>query len=1073
MTETKYTYSPSVNIIRDLNRSLDYIPTPNAKQVYIQIVNGFKSGTHSFNIVGSYGTGKSSFLLALHQHLNDEKNYFSSLNGSFNGVSGFEFLPVIGNYSSLLSSFALEFGLSGTNYKVEDVLKKIDLRYNSLKQQNRGWLIAIDEFGKYLEYAATHNPEKELYFIQQLAEWANDDTKNILFVTALHQSFNAYSQELTKAQRNEWDKVKGRLKEITFNEPVEQLLLLASERISAKKLDFKPNKSFDKLFTSIEKSKTFPLNNYFDKSIAEKLLPFDILSAAILTSALQRYGQNERSLFQFIDSNDYLGLDDFNNKTSPYFNISCVYDYLMYNYYSTLTTKHNSDYNAWSTIRHSIERAEGELDGFALEAIKIIKTIGLLNIFTEASAIMDRSFLIDYSRLSLGIQNAEETFDKLSTHKIITFTKYDKRFKLLWGTDLDIEEAINEAEIENINNIVPYLNKYFDFPYIQAKEHFYRTGCPRFFQFNITESPFISNVENIDGIINLVFAENDVYEEVIEHSSVSIEPILYCLYQKTKEIKNTLLELERIQYVKKEHADDKIARQELDRMLADNKKALNELVLDGLFSNNNGAPIWIFNGDKISINSQKKLNRQLSVICDWAYPSTPVFRNEMVNKTKLSGAMQPARRSLIKAIVNNFDKPNLDFADEKFPPEKTIYLSLLKNTGIHSGYTLSAPRDKSFMPLWNESLRFLDDAKYTRLNVQVLAERLQKKPFFLKQGFIDFWLPIFLFICRDDYALFDEKGYVSEIDDETLILLSRQPHLFEVKSFDISGLKLELFNSYRAFLDIEETDEVTNESLIQLIKPFLVFYLKLPEYNKKTNRISAKAVRLREAIALSKEPEKTFFEDIPLALGISLEKIANNPLLVKEYIDTLRSLVKEIRTAYEELINRIENFILSEFIGKSVSFIEYKDILKQRFSKLKKHLLLPKQKVFHQRLISELNDRNAWIASIGQSVMGKSLDTISDNEESVLYDNLREMVNELDNLCSLSKSDVNLDAEEIFKIEITSFLKGLQKHTVRFPKEKTKEIKVLETEIRGKLSNDKNLNIALLLQLLQNEINEK
>ena len=57
---------------------------------------------------------------------------------------------------------------------------------------------------------------------------------NILFITTLHQGFNDYAHGLNKTQRNEWDKVKGRLKEITFNEPVEQLLLLAAERISSR-----------------------------------------------------------------------------------------------------------------------------------------------------------------------------------------------------------------------------------------------------------------------------------------------------------------------------------------------------------------------------------------------------------------------------------------------------------------------------------------------------------------------------------------------------------------------------------------------------------------------------------------------------------------------------------------------------------------------------------------------------------------------------------------------------------------------------------------------------------------------
>lgn len=1071
MPKIKYYYSLSINIIRDLNKDLEYIPTPNAKQVYTHIAKNYTTGTHSFNIVGSYGTGKSSFLLALEHHLNKKKEYFNPLNGSFKEVKGFEFFPIIGESTSLLNYFATEFGLANKDYNARDILKKIEANYAKISKSGKGWFIAIDEFGKFLEYAANNNPEKELYFIQQLAEFANDESKNVLFVTTLHQGFNDYAISLSKTQRNEWDKIRGRLKEITFNEPVEQLLLLAAERISSRQGEINKGHTFNQLFDSIAKSKTFPLNDYFNKSIAEKLLPFDILSASILTSALQRYGQNERSLFQFVDSNDYLGLEDFDTKSNPFYNISCVYDYLMYNYYSTLTTKHNQDYSQWVTIRNSIERLEGELADYVNEGTKLLKTVGLLNIFAPHSGVIDKDFLTIYSKQSLGFDNAEEVIDKLSQFKIISFTKYDKRYKLLGGTDLDIDQAIANADIDDIADVVPYLNKYFDFPYIQAKEHFYRTGCPRFFQFRISNKPYNGIVEEADGLINLVFTENNLDDRYISESLSLNEPILFCLYNNTREIRNTLIELERIEYVKRLYPNDKVAQKEIEKMLARYKKALNELVFEGLYDENQTT--WLFNGTTTHIQSNKLLNRQLSAICNWAYPATPVFRNEMINKSKLSGAMQPARRNLIKALVSNFDSPNLGFPDDKFPPEKTIYLSLLRNTGIHNGYAFGRPTDESFNGLWNECIRFLDDAKATRMSVHILVERLQKRPLRLKQGFIDFWLPVFLFICRDDYALFDENGYIPSIDDETLVLVSRQPDSFEIKSFDISGIKLDLFNSYRSFLNIEETNTVTNDSLIELIKPFLVFYAQLPEYGKKTKRISKQAIILRDAIALSKEPEKTFFEDFPKAMSISLEKIAKNPELVNNYIKNLQILVREIRTSYEELINRIENFIQSELIGKEVPFAEYKEILKQRFKRLKKHLLLPKQKVFYQRLMSDLDIRNAWISSTCQVLIGKPLDTISDEEEQILYENFRDMISELDNLCNLTKSDVNLDTEEVFKLEITSFIKGLQKYTIRYPKGKTKEIKKLEAEIKSSLSSDKNANIALLLDLLQNEIDGK
>lgn len=1071
MPITKYYFSPSINIIRDLDKNLDYIPTTNAKQVYNQIVNNFTTGTHSFNIIGSYGTGKSSFLLALEQQLNEKKNYFTELNGSFTDINGFVFLPIIGSYSSLLDCFANLFGLKNEDYKTQDVLFKIEAAYSKILKTGKGWLIAIDEFGKFLEYAAINNPERELYFIQLLAELVNDNSKKIILISALHQGFNDYAISLSKYQRNEWDKVKGRLKEITFNEPVEQLLLLAAERISSKRSNNKIIDGFDDLFYCIARSKTFPLNDYFNQAIARKLLPFDILSASILTLALQRYGQNERSLFQFIDSNDHFGIEDFDIKVNPFYNISCVYDYLLYNHYSIITSKHNPNFSQWVTIRNSIERVEGELGNNSREGVKIIKAIGLLNIFTNNSGVIDDNFLYKYSQISLGIENPQAIVDKLKQFKIIAFAKYNNRYRLLEGTDLDIEEAISNAEIEKIVDIGSYLIKHFDFPYILAKEYFFRTGCPRYFKFLISDRPFIEPVEEVDGIINLIFSDTNYIESILSKSLNLGEPILYCLFHNTKIIQELLLELERINFVKRQHLHDKVAQREIDVIIDHLKFRVNEVVIGGLYMKNENIT-WIYSGQIINISSHKILNRQLSRICDDIYHATPIFKNEMVNKSKISGSMQPARKNLIKALVSDFDKPNLGFPDDKFPPEKTIYLSLIKNTGIHDGYTLSEPSDVSFKKLWNKSVNFLEDAKVTRLNLEVLIQRLKEKPFGLKQGFIDFWLPIFLFIRKDDYALFDTNGYVPNVDNETLLLLSKQPHSFEIKSFDISGIKLDLFNSYRNFLNFEGVSQITNNSLIELIKPFLVFYTQLPEYNKKTKRISKRAIKLRDAISLSKEPEKTFFEDFPRAMEYSLESISGDPGLVNEYIVTLQNLVREIRTAYEELINRVENFILDEFIGQEVQFKVYKKILQLRFKKIKKHMLLPKQRIFYQRLMSEVEVRNSWISSICQAILGKSLDLISDEEELILFENFRNLVNELDNLCILAKGDVDLEKEDIFNIEITSFLKGLQKHTLRMPKGKMNDFKELELVIKEKLSHDRSANIALLLKLLLDEIDE-
>ena len=91
-------FTTSVNIIRDAERELNYIPTPNGVKIVNQICNDFKTGIRSFNIIGSYGTGKSSFLWAFQQSVSARKKYFG-INLLPNPTV--EFINIIGEFRSI------------------------------------------------------------------------------------------------------------------------------------------------------------------------------------------------------------------------------------------------------------------------------------------------------------------------------------------------------------------------------------------------------------------------------------------------------------------------------------------------------------------------------------------------------------------------------------------------------------------------------------------------------------------------------------------------------------------------------------------------------------------------------------------------------------------------------------------------------------------------------------------------------------------------------------------------------------------------------------------------------------
>jgi ABC-type phosphate transport system ATPase subunit len=91
-----YSNNISTNIIRDDSKQIDYVVTPNTKEIFDRIfVNNF-GANKSFSLIGNYGTGKSTFLWALEKNLNKEKLFFNSLDSGQEEVTGYDFIKIVG-----------------------------------------------------------------------------------------------------------------------------------------------------------------------------------------------------------------------------------------------------------------------------------------------------------------------------------------------------------------------------------------------------------------------------------------------------------------------------------------------------------------------------------------------------------------------------------------------------------------------------------------------------------------------------------------------------------------------------------------------------------------------------------------------------------------------------------------------------------------------------------------------------------------------------------------------------------------------------------------------------------------
>ncbi|GAB3761535.1 hypothetical protein [Spirosoma pomorum] len=1076
-------YTPSVNIIRDAERNLTYYTTSNAERVVHQISNDYKKGNRSFNIIGSYGSGKSSLLWAFEQTLKDKRPFFDV---SLVASPHVKFINFIGEYRSIIDVFAESFGLNPYNTPnlSQTILSEIFSQYYKLDRQSEKTpllVLVIDEFGKFLEYAASNHPERELYFIQELTEFINNTDYNFCLITAVHQNIAAYAQSLTEAQQNEWAKVKGRFREITFNEPVEQLLVLMAHHLNGN------NKNTRKALVALEiaqKTKALRLDKSLVQEIASKLYPLDILAATVLTIALQRYGQNERSLFSFLQASDHTGLGSFETTPiNPFYNVSNVFDYLTFNYYSFLNSRENGDYIAWLGIRLALETVERSFLEQVEPYEKLVKAIGLLSLIIPQNAVMDRAFLEKYGQFCLGLKNAGQLIDDLSQRNIIQYRTYKGRYVPNEGTDLDIQLALRQANVDAINNVATLLQRYYHLPPVLAKMYTYKTGTPRSFEYHISEYPITKRpVGETDGYINLIFNSSLTIDEIKHHSTSHQEAIIYVHYQNTEPIREQLEELQRIQNVIERNPDDRVAVRELKKIHQNHKDLLNHYIIDGMLQDKtvDTPTVWVFQGDqKEGICSRRDFNKLLSQVCKQVYYNTPTFKNELINRHRISSSMFKPKRDFIQRLVSHWNEPDLGFEKDRFPPEKTIYLTLLKENGLNpnrptvgsianqSIHQIEIAKDSSFRKVWEESEEFLTKSKIGKRSVVELVEILSEQPYKLKQGLIDFWLPTFLFIKRDDFALFEGDTYVPKITDDVLELINKHPHRYAVKAFSLDGVRLDLFNSYRHLINQSTELSFGSQAFIETIKPFLVFYRELPEYSKQTKRLSKEAIAIRDSIVQSKEPEKTFFEDFPLALGYSIDSLQTSDDEIEHYINRLQDAIRELRTSYDELISRFEKFILEEYVGDELAFNEYRSRLQSRFQNVQMHMLLTNQKAFVQRLRSPLDDRKAWLNAIAQAIVGKSLDTFRDDDELRLYDKFKRTIRDLDNLTNLSANDVNPDQEAVFSVEITSLADGVSKDLVRMPAHKQKQVEKVEAYIRKKLQEDNDINIAALTNILK------
>ena len=449
------------------------------------------------------------------------------------------------------------------------------------------------------------------------------------------------------------------------------------------------------------------------------------------------------------------------------------------------------------------------------------------------------------------------------------------------------------------------------------------------------------------------------------------------------------------------------------------------------------------------------------------------MRNELFNRHKVNSVISAARVSLLNAILENADKEDLGFDKKAFPPEKSIYCTLLQQTGMHrkdeaGNYFLGEPQNDNVRALWEVCCDFVKGSMEKPRKLSELTSILKASPFKMKQGVIDFWIPIFLYIKQQDFALYEDGRFVININKEVFEILQKHPGDFSLKCYDVSGVKVDFFNKYRQFFHKDGNIQIQSSSLIGIAKPFFQYIRGLNDYAKITNKFDNPfTAKFRDLLINATDPQKTFLEDLPAAFGY---KDLNKDEFLEQYLGLIKLACQELNNCYYNFICRIENAV-TKHLGLPASYEEYKPLLDARYKNINKDILTAKTKSFLDRLLAPSENKTEFYAKIGLVIFDRRVENIRDSEEALFIKNMLHLFTELEHYTELSDAVLS-STDEAYNIDFVSTMgTNVSKKTFRLPESKRADANARAKQLSALLSGDNEMDICVLLKLLNDRIN--
>jgi hypothetical protein len=957
-------FGRSTHLERDFvqaNADKTYHLTPSVFEVLKAIAHAWEAPTErAMTLVGPYGAGKSALGVFLARLVEDNRSAAAALLKAHDAplakslcVPGRTLLPVlvVGSRAPIAPALmrALENALQERDPKALAALKnRHDAMFKSLSPAPRevadlfalaaqeceraGVLLLVDELGKFLEYAAGHPKDSDIFVLQELAEAAaRSGTAPLFMLTALHQSAEAYAQKMGRAQQVEWAKVAERFRQVTlFPSDVERMDMVGYA------LEHSPQLSLNGHHATLtQQCRPFApvgLEGRFD-AMASAAYPLHPLTLLALPPLFRRAGQSHRSLFNFLAGEEshalgrFLRENTFDAKRPPLFTLPALFDYAA----ETLLSGWNGAgpgnlVRAWAEAVEAVERAENLVPEISPLGCNALKCIGLL------SWLRDSKLMASPEVLRLALDASESSVHmalmELQERKLVVWSRARGSYRLWEGGDVDVEAEMSLARAAlPADMVIPAASDpdLCPLPRLIARRHSFETGTLRSVKVLACRADQLdatrkAAADELSVVLALTTNEDEAETLAALAAQMNEPHLLIGIATETDALREAALDVAAAGHVATHVtslAGDRAGRRELELRRAE-AESLFRAEWERLFGVTSGGTArvakedttaWLHAGNSVRFSSAREFSAFLSEMADQTYHATPILRNELINRRTLSSAGAAARRSLIAAMLANPADERLGLRG--FPPELSMYECVLRATGLHQqqegAWTFIEPGQNDPAKLgtvWQKFEELIFTPQPQERPVGEIFRILQSPPFGLSEGVLPVLLCAFLRVHERETTLYKEGSFLPEPKLADWEVLLRRPDLFAVAGSRVTGTRAAVVERLSRSMNSEA-------SVVPIVRQLLKMTKTLPEHAWKTRRLPAEVLRLREAFERSRSPEKLLFADLPLALGLPpLDAEEAEPSMVDSFFEALntaffawnRALPEVVATARDGLL---------------------------------------------------------------------------------------------------------------------------------------------------------------------------